>query len=135
MVVLLPDRWGWAARWVGAWDAAVVVLLTRPWLAILRADADESRRRAVAEDPGGVAELVIAVVASAASFASTIVLLQDSVRYMPVAPRWLVIALGAGAIVGAWTLVHTAFALHYARLYLRLRGFGRGARFSRRSPE
>jgi uncharacterized membrane protein len=30
---------------------------------------------------------------------------------------WLRTALGLGAILGAWLLLHTAYTLHYARLY------------------
>jgi uncharacterized membrane protein len=33
------------------------------------------------------------------------------------APAWLRIVLGLAAIIGAWTLLHTAFTLHYARLF------------------
>lgn len=116
-LALLPGDWGWPARWVAAWDAAVVVLLGRSWFAILRADAEHTRRRAVADDPGAVGLLLIPLLASVASFGSTLAFLRDPNRYMPIEPRWVVIALAAVAIAGAWLLVHTEFALHYARLY------------------
>jgi len=48
----LPASLGTPLRLVSAWDAAVTVLLTFAWFIIIRADSNETCRRAAAEDPG-----------------------------------------------------------------------------------
>jgi uncharacterized membrane protein len=113
----LPASLGWVLRLVAAWDLGVLVLVGEGWYVILHTDPEEARRRAVAEDPGRLALLAVAFGASVISLLAAIVVVGSKQHLTPTAPTWLRTALGLGAIVGAWSLLHTAFALHYARLF------------------
>jgi uncharacterized membrane protein len=66
--------------------------------------------------------LVIAAVASIIAIIAATVLIgrvENFASEEHLWLTWLLVALGAGAVLSAWTLVHTAFTLHYARLYYR----------------
>ena len=117
VALALPASVGWAIRAVAAWDAALLALLGLPWLVILRSDAEQTHARAAAEDPGDLGILAITLAASGFALAATVVLMSRPNAYTP--RRWegLLVGLGIVAVAGAWALLHTAFALHYARLY------------------
>jgi uncharacterized membrane protein len=114
---VLPTRLGWETRAVAAWDLAVLVLVGEGWFIILRSDPQRARDRAVAEDPGRVALLAVAFGASVVSLVAAVAVITQAQMVAPDAPAWLRTSLGLTAIIGAWTLLHTAFTLHYARLY------------------
>jgi uncharacterized membrane protein len=115
----LPPWLGGVMRSVAAWDLAVLVLVCEGWFVILRSDPERARQRAVAEDPGRLVILAVSLGASVISLIAAIVVIgQDQIQLAPPeAPVWLRLALGLGAIIGAWMLLHVAFTLHYARLY------------------
>jgi uncharacterized membrane protein len=115
--LVLPVWLGWVTRAVAAWDLAVLVLVGQGWVVILRSTPERARQRAVAEDPGRVAIVAVSFGASVISLIAAIVVLTQSRIIPPEAPVWLRTVLGLAAIVGAWTLLHTAFTLHYARLF------------------
>ena len=115
--IALPGSLGWAVRAVAAWDLAVLVLVFENWFVILSSDPERSRLRAAAQDPGRLALFAISLGASAISLLAAIVMISHSQIAAPGTPAWLRTALGLAAIFGAWTLLHTAFTLHYARLY------------------
>ena len=114
---LLPTWLGWETRAVAAWDLAVWVLVGEGLFVILRSDPQLSRERAVVADPGRAALLAVAFGASVISLVGAVVVITKAEMVAPNAPAWLRTTLGLTAIVGAWTLLHTAFTLHYARLY------------------
>jgi uncharacterized membrane protein len=117
--LVLPAWLGGVMRAVAAWDLAVLVLVCEGWFVILCSDPERARRRAVAEDPGRLAILLVSLGASVISLmAAVLVIGQVPVLLGPrEAPVWLQMALALGAIVGAWMLLHIAFTLHYARLF------------------
>ena len=93
-------------------------MLGLSWWVILRSDAEGTRRRAVAASFGRGSLLAIAAGTSAVALATAIFIfrlppgtrpLEDEVR----------VGLGVWALAGAWAFLHTAYALHYARLYYR----------------
>ena len=113
----LPMEPGLVTRFVAAWDLAVLVLVAEGWFVILRADAERTRQRAVAEDPGRLALLFVSLGASVVSLLAAVTVIRLAPIAAHGAPVWLHPALGLLAIVGAWTLLHTTYTLHYARLY------------------
>jgi uncharacterized membrane protein len=113
----LPPWLGWATRSIGAWDLAVLVLVGEAWFVILRSNPQRARDRAVAEDPGRAALLAVSFGASLVSLVAAVVMISNVQVMAPHAPDRLPQALGLVAIVGAWTLLHTAYTLHYAGLY------------------
>ncbi|MDP9365264.1 MAG: DUF1345 domain-containing protein [Chloroflexota bacterium] len=130
--VLLPDGWSWPARGLAAWCGALLALLGLPWRMILCSDAKRTRRLAADEDPGAAAVLLLSLLASAAGLAATVVLLREPARYVPAGHVWSIDLVG---IAGGWALVHTAFALHYARAYYAPDGSPGGLRFEGGEPD
>lgn len=114
--VLLPHSLDTALRALAAWDLAVLVLVAEGWAVIIATDADELRQRAKAEDPGKVAIFAVSFGASAVSLALAVVVISTS-HFGAQGDVLLRTALGLGGICGAWLLLHTAYTLHYARLY------------------
>jgi len=112
--VALPPGLGWETRSVAAWDLAVLALVGEAWFVILRSDPRRARERAVAEDPGRAALWAVSFGASVTSLVAAVAMITAT---QIVAPDGLRAALGLIAIIGAWTLLHTAYALHYAGLY------------------
>jgi uncharacterized membrane protein len=113
---LLPHSMDRTLRALAAWDLAVLVLVAEGWAIIISTDAGEMRQRATAEDPGKAAILAISFGASAISLGLAVLVIGTS-NLIDRHETWLRTALGLGAILGAWLLLHTAYTLHYARLY------------------
>jgi uncharacterized membrane protein len=113
---LLPASIDKTTRIVAAWDLAVLVLVAEGAFIILRSTPESARLRAVAEDPGRIAILAVSIGASLASLAASILIMRnesgDTIAGIDVRA-----ILAVAAIFGAWTLLHIAFTLHYARLY------------------
>jgi uncharacterized membrane protein len=114
----IPVRFGPALRAVAAWDVAAVVMGSLAWLLILRADAEETRRRAAADDPGRHVVSGLVILASCISLLATSVVLRQARTWLPEV-RDLFMILCALAVVSAWLLTHTAYTLRYAHLYYR----------------
>jgi uncharacterized membrane protein len=110
---VLPPSLDSATRSVAAWDLGVLVLVTEALFVILRSDPQRARERAVAEDPGRAALLAVSFGASFVSLVAAVIMIQHGQN---VAQDGLRAGLGLIAIIGAWTLLHTAFTLHYAGL-------------------
>jgi uncharacterized membrane protein len=114
----IPANVGIALRAAAAWDVATLGLLGLPWLVIMRADAETTRRRAATADPGRVALLLSAVGASAVALVTAVALFQAPRDAQPLA-NWLHVGIGLWTLTSAWAFLHTAYALHYAHLYYR----------------
>ena len=113
---LLPASLDRVLRALAGWDLAVLVLVAEGWAIIISTDAEEMRQRATAEDPGKAAIFAISFGASAISLGLAVLVIGTSSLVDP-RDLWVRTALGLGAILAAWLLLHTAYALHYARLY------------------
>jgi uncharacterized membrane protein len=119
----LPPHLGWALRAVAGWDVSALVLGGLCWWIILHHDADGTRRRAGAEDPGRNTVWALVLIASAFSlFAATFVLREA--KHQPLELQSLFMGLCLLAVGGAWTLTHTSYALRYAHLFYRDDGTG-----------
>ncbi|MFO0564523.1 MAG: DUF1345 domain-containing protein [Polyangiaceae bacterium] len=122
-----PDRVGISIRSAVGWDAAAAAYIVVAWWTILRFDAERTRRRAAAEDPGRTLVFVIALAASAFSlFAATVVLREIGGFERNERLFWSVLALLA--VVLSWVLTHTVYGLRYAHLHYRGKHVG-GLRF------
>jgi uncharacterized membrane protein len=80
------------------------------------ADAAETARLAVHEDPGRAAVDVILLTASVASIAAVAAVITAGGSHSAVDPV-VAAALGAASLLLTWALVHTIFTARYARLY------------------
>ena len=113
---LLPGSLLLVTRLVAVWDLFCLCILALLWAGTRRADAAHIRRMANRQDPGRTWTFVAVLVGSAASLLAVVFLLSNlpSMRGREVAVH---VGLSAGAVVGAWLLVHSVFALRYAHVY------------------
>jgi uncharacterized membrane protein len=122
---LWPDRHSLAVRVLAGWNAGALALLLFVWGVILTADPKKTRLRAASADPGQTVVWVLVLVASSVSlFAGTVVMRRA--RVIEPHHSQLLVALCLVAVVVAWTLTHTTFALRYAHLYYRDDAEGEG---------
>jgi len=116
---------------LAGYDAAALFYVVRVWHKIWRLDAETTAEIAAREDPmRAVADLILLVAALLSLGAIVVAILQS--HHAHGANRGVEVALGAGSIVVSWLLVHTIFALKYARLYYRGGGEEGGVDFEDR---
>lgn len=104
-------------RVVACYDAAAITMLIWHWKILLQYDANATRVRAATQDPGRDAVFVLALAAVAFGFAAAFEILgrgpNDTVASHDVA----IYALGFGAVVLGWLLIHTMMSFRYAHLF------------------
>jgi uncharacterized membrane protein len=113
---LLPSALLPVTRLIAAWNLFCVGTLALLWAGTHQADAAHIRRMATRQDPGRTWTFVAVLVGSSASLLAVVVLLADLPRMAPREVTYHVV-LSAGAVTGAWLLVHSVFALRYAHIY------------------
>jgi uncharacterized membrane protein len=122
--LLLPG-YGWPVRVVAGWDAGAVSLIAFVGWAIWAPDAERTRCRAAAADPGRTAVWILVLLASSFSlFAGTVVMRRA--RQLDFEHEVLLVSLCIVAVVVAWVLTHTSYTLRYAHLYYRDDAEGEG---------
>jgi uncharacterized membrane protein len=116
VMVTALQRGAGAGGPVLGWVVAALVFVLWTWAVVRRMDAGETAAHATANDPARATADVVLLLASLASLAGVAALLTRSSSatdpgHDPAA------ALGVGSVAAAWLVVHTVFALRYARLY------------------
>ena len=104
-----------AAPLVG-WDVAGLTFIAWVWLTVARMDAEVTASHAVRENPGKTVADIILTVASIASLVAVGFVIVQAGNAEGAAKAALV-ALGILSVVISWSVVHTLYALKYARLY------------------
>jgi uncharacterized membrane protein len=107
--------WGQFALLAG-WDAAILLYLLWIWLTVLPLDGHSTKTHAVREDPARAVSDVLLVIASVVSLGAVLILVLNASQESGVT-QVLDIIIGLASIAFSWFLVHTTFALKYARLY------------------
>ena len=105
-----------SASILAGWDVAVVIYLLWVWIAVWRLDPGTTARLAKREDPSSaVAELVVvgAGIAVLVAVGFALVKAGEATGGM----KALMVTLGLLSVVLSWTVVHTVYALRYARAY------------------
>ena len=111
---------GWAIHIVSGWDAAGLTLLGLAWWRMWHETSVETRRHAASEDPGRRLVWLIVLASSTVSlFAAGFVMRRAHSIAHNGTGFCLLLALCLTAVVSAWALTHTAYALRYAHLYYR----------------
>jgi uncharacterized membrane protein len=106
----------WDVAAVAGWDVAGLVFLVWTWREVWGLDEVASARRAEREDPtAGVADLILTAAAVASLGAVAIILVTGHSTSGGGAVANLTLAVGSVAL--SWGVVHTTYALKYARLY------------------
>ena len=106
-------------RVVACYDAAAITMLIWHWSIILRYDANPTRARAAAQDPGRDAVFVLVLVAVAFGFVASFAILGHGPSDRFPKHDAVVYALGFGAVVLGWLLINTMMAFRYAHLFYR----------------
>lgn len=105
-----PD-WRASTKLLFAWDAALLLYLAIVARLMARADHNRIRSRAALQDEGGLALLILPVMAAAASLVALFA--ELSIAKGSGSPAFHV-TLTILTITLSWTFIHTLFALHYA---------------------
>ena len=105
-----------ASAVLGGWDVAATVFVGWTWWAVWHLDQRASARRAQREDPTqGLADLVL--LSSAVISLGAVGVVLATGQGAQGGPMVTDLALAAVSVVASWTVVHTVYALKYARLY------------------
>jgi uncharacterized membrane protein len=105
-----------SAAILAGWDVAVVIYLAWVWIAVWRLDPGTTARLAKREDPSSaVAELVVvsAGIAMLVAVGFALVRAGQATGGM----KTFLVTLGLLSVVLSWIIVHTVYALRYARAY------------------
>ena len=105
-----------AAAILAGWDVAVVIYVVWVWIAVRRLDPGTTARLAKREDPSSpVAELVVigAGIAMLVAVGFALARAGQATGGM----KAFLVTLGLLSVVLSWTIVHTVYALQYARAY------------------
>ena len=105
-----------SAAVLSGWDVAVVIYLVWVFIAVWRLDPGTTGRLAKREDPSSaVAELVVLAAGTAVLVAVGFALVRAGQATGGM--KAMLVTLGLVSVVLSWTLVHTVYALRYARAY------------------
>ena len=109
------------SRIVAACDLGCLVYLALTWPMMARATPRQMRARARRMDAGKGVFLALTVGVAVFALIATVIEMNDakSLSHLGLAAH---LALAIGAIIGAWLVMHTTFAIHYAHAY-----YGEGA--------
>ena len=114
-VLTATRQWDLAA--VAGWDVAGLVFLAWTWREVWGLDEVASARRAEREDPtAGVADLILTA-AAVASLGAVAIILVTGQSKSGGGGAVANLALAVGSVAVSWGVVHTTYALKYARLY------------------
>lgn len=98
------------------WDAAALVYVAWMWSSIWPLGPAATAARACPEDPGpGWTDVLLLTASLASVLAVGLVLVRAS--HTGGLAKGLLLGLGIASIVLSWSVVHTVFALRYAKLY------------------
>jgi len=114
--LLTPEGLHFEMRFLIAWDVGVILLLTILNLMMALTSAEETWKRSQKQEPSNIATLTFTVMACGASLVAIALMIDDGKGWRTFAAN-VHLTLCMMAIFSAWLLLHTYFALHYARLY------------------
>jgi len=104
--------------WLAGWVVYCTLDLSVLWFLALRLDASATRRRAQWNDPGAAMLFTLVTTAACASLVAVVQAVQTGQHLHGLAQQ-VELALAMASLAGAWLLIQTNFALHYARTYYR----------------
>lgn len=99
-----------------AWDAGILMYIILVWSTIWGMNPSETELHAVREDPGHTAADILLIIASLASLVAVVFLILQADRTTG-ATKTIDISIGLVSVIVSWLLVHTTYALKYARLF------------------
>jgi uncharacterized membrane protein len=113
-VVGIVGPW-WLVPLTG-WDITAAVVLGWTWWSLWPFDATRTASHATRENPGRLKADLLLLIGSVVSLAAVgLVLVRSSTE--PGLTKGLLVGMSVASIVLAWGVVHTVYALRYAKLY------------------
>ncbi len=114
--VLVPSWLSLSTRILCIWNAGIIFFLASTWALMTRARPKIIRRNAQSQDEGRLVILTLITAAACASILAIAFILRETKGkdISVVIPHVILAVL---TIIGSWLLVHTIFAMHYAREY------------------
>jgi uncharacterized membrane protein len=109
---------GWQASILVGWSAGAAFLIGWIWVSVGRLDATQTKSHASREDTSVQLTELIVLSSGVALLAAVGLVLIKAAHAAGATKAWL-IALGVLSVALTWGLVHTVFALRYARTYYR----------------
>ncbi len=109
-----------------AWNAGTCLHVVLAAVMMTRSTEQHMRRRALLQDDGQFAILVLVIVASVASLVAIAGQL-NMVKQVQGTVRYLHVALAGLTVVSSWAFIQVMFALHYAHDYYAATGRGEPA--------
>jgi uncharacterized membrane protein len=106
----------WQIAPVIGWAAAAATFILWVWIVVARLDAASTKSHATREEPAREVADVLILLLEIASLGSLALVLIPAANTHG-AERFGLAALGVLSVALSWTLLHTLFTLHYARLY------------------
>jgi uncharacterized membrane protein len=119
IVTGLLDAWHYAI--ITGWAAACLVYVTWVWVAVWKLDGAATKEHATLEDPGRRTADLVLLLAALSSVLAVVYILVDA-RHLRGGAQLGVALLSILSVALSWTLVHTLYALRYARMYYRSGG-------------
>jgi len=111
-----PEELHFEIRFLAGWDVGVVLLLLILQWMMVRTSPEETWRRSQKQEPSNVPTLVFSATACGASLVAIALMINDGHHWNSVVAN-VHLGLCMVAIFCAWLILHTYFALHYARMY------------------
>ena len=133
LLLVLPHGWPRELRGLAAWNSAVVCFLAFAWRTILLCDAARTRQISRQQDEQRSIIDTLLLIASVASIGGVLQALSQASATKTALATHLTLASIATVIL-SWTLIHTVYAFHYARLYYDGAGQGDGINFHGDEP-
>lgn len=112
---------GWHYAIIAGWAAACLVYVTWVWGTVWRLNGESTKSHATLEDPGRRTADLILILAAAASVVAVVYILVDA-KHLSGGKQLGVALLAVVSVALSWTLVHTLYALRYARMFYRSGG-------------
>jgi len=130
----VPGTVRFEIRLLLAWDLGVLFLQGMILFMMQTSDANQTLHRAQRQEPSNMTILTLTILTCGGSLVAVAFMLNDGQAWKAV-PANVHLGLCAVAIFAAWFLLHTFFALHYARLYYdetedgSIKGYRKGLEF------
>ena len=108
--------WGWELSFLCGWIVALTAYLVLAYIVIFTADAQMTRERVSQVDPTRWLLLIVLTLVALLGNMSVAVILT-AVGHRSALHARLLLGLSVVAVILSWFLLHTAYGVHYARLY------------------
>lgn len=115
---LLPTWIFWETRLIAAWDGGILCFLFFAWFTMANTSAADTEKSTTQYDQSGIIILIFAATAAIVSILVIAFMLRHT-KGIPLTHLSAHLLLSVMAIVGAWLMMHTLFAFHYAHRFYR----------------